>query len=71
MFYIKFSFNGIKRKRELPCLPRVGEIVDLHDTDDGRLILRVDLVVHFDEGGGEWIWHCDCTQMSNWREDLK
>jgi hypothetical protein len=66
MYYIKFTFNGVNRKRELPSLPRVGEIVDLHDGDDERVILRVDLVVHFDEGDGKWTWHCNCTQMSNW-----
>jgi hypothetical protein len=29
MYNIKFTFNALNRIRDLPCLPRVGEIVDL------------------------------------------
>jgi hypothetical protein len=46
LFYVRFSFNGIKRDRELPELPMAGEIVELAVSDDKPEFLRVDLVIH-------------------------
>jgi hypothetical protein len=66
-YFVKFSFDGANRKRDVPVLPRVGEIVELHD-DDERIVLRVDLVVHFEDLPGQWEWHCNCTIMKNWLE---
>ncbi len=66
MFYIEFSFNGTKRRREMAALPRVGEIVDLPEENDERIVLRVDLVVHHVDEDGKADWHCNCTVMQDW-----
>ena len=69
MYEINFSFNGDKRIREVPQLPRVGDVIDLDDGENGRVVLRVDLLVHRQDGS-QWHWHCNCTEMKNWRETL-
>jgi hypothetical protein len=69
MYDTKFSFNGTNRRRELPRLPRAGEVIDLDDGENGRVILRIDLVIHRQDGS-LWEWHCNCTEMKNWREEL-
>ncbi len=70
MYNIKFTFNALNRMRDLPCLPRVGEIVDLYSGEGDRVILMVDLVVHSEDEDGAISWHCNCTQMKNWLNKL-
>ena len=65
MFDVSFSFNGVKRVREMPIVPTSGQIIDLSDVEDGRTVLRVDLVVFIEEGG-IWQYHCNCTLRENW-----
>jgi hypothetical protein len=67
MFEIKFTFNGVNRKRALPSLPGLGDIVDLEDGDQGRIILKVETIVHFEENNA-WSYHCNGIVMTNWLE---
>lgn len=67
MILVQFAINGAKRRREMPTLPRVGDVVDMDDLEDGRLIVAIERVIHFEERG-EWTYICQCTPMKNWLE---
>lgn len=67
MFIVEFGVNGAKRRRTLPTLPSIGDIIDLDDGEEGRLILCVKSRVHIEERGG-WTYFCQCDLMKNWIE---
>lgn len=63
-FHISFHFNGAKRSRSMPLLPRVGDIVQLDDADQGDapewISLRIDsMYIH--EDGRNWTYWANCT----------
>jgi hypothetical protein len=67
MHIVEFSISGAKRRRSMPTLPRVGDVVDLDDQEDGRLVVSIKSMVHFEERS-EWTFICECTPMKNWLE---
>ncbi|TAD82975.1 MAG: hypothetical protein EAY70_02795 [Sphingomonadales bacterium] len=67
MFSVEFGIGAAKRRRDMPTLPQVGDVVDLDDLEDGRLIVQVKSRVHIEEHG-EWKYFCQCDLRKNWIE---
>jgi hypothetical protein len=67
MFVVEFGINGAKRRRTMPTLPQIGDIVDLDDQEEGRLIVSIKSRVHI-EDHREWVYFCQCDRMKNWIE---